>query len=211
MCSSDLTANIYSHLARGDVALNISLTAINSVLCLATLPLILELSLHYFMGNGQYVPPPVNKIIEVGMLILLPVALGMLARHFAPRFAGSMEKPIRLLSALVLVLLVVAAISQEWASLRAHFAAVGLACLAFNLASMGAGYGVPLALKLPRPQSIAIAMESGIHNGTLAIYIALNVLQHPAMSVPAAVYSLLMFVTAGVFAWWLARRHAAPA
>ncbi|HWS78531.1 MAG TPA: bile acid:sodium symporter family protein [Thermomonas sp.] len=206
-----VTANIYSHLARGDVALNITLTAINSVLCLATLPLILDLSLQHFMGSGQYVPPPVRKIVEVAVLILLPVALGMLARRFAPRFAGRMEKPIRLLSILVLALLVVAAISQEWASLHAHIAAVGLACLAFNLASMAAGYGVPLALKLPRPQSIAIAMEIGIHNGTLAIFIALNVLEDPAMSVPAAVYSLLMFVTAAVFALWLVRRQPAPA
>src|SRR5690606_5095619 len=68
------TANIYSHLARGDVALNIPLTAINSLLCLLTLPVILNLSLEYFMGAGQYVPPPVAKVVEVAGIILLPVA-----------------------------------------------------------------------------------------------------------------------------------------
>jgi BASS family bile acid:Na+ symporter len=200
------TANIYSHLARGDVALNITLTAINSVLCLVTLPLILNLSLEYFMGAGQYVPPPVQKIVEVAVIIIVPVLIGMLVRAFAPTFADRMEKPIRVLSLLVLLLLIVAAVAKEWSVLLAYFGAVGVACLLFNLISMGAGYTAPLAIRLPRRQAIAIAMEIGIHNGTLAIYIALNVLGNATMSVPAAVYSLLMFFTAGAFAWWLTRR-----
>jgi BASS family bile acid:Na+ symporter len=205
------TANIYSHLARGDVALNITLTAVNSLLCLATLPLILNLALEYFLGAGQYVPPPVNKVVEVAAIILLPVLLGMAVRHFAPGFAARMEKPIRLLSVLVLALLVAGAIAQERERLATHFAAVGLACLLFNLASMGAGYGVPRALRLPHKQAIALAMEIGIHNGTLAIFIALNVLGNAAMSIPAAVYSLLMFFTAALFAYWASRRGDAHA
>lgn len=200
------TANIYSHLARGDVALNITLTAVNSVLCLITLPVILNLSLEYFMGAGRYVPPPVSKIVEVAVIIILPVAIGMLIRRFAPAFAERMEKPIRVLSLLVLLLLIVAAVAKEWSVLIAYVGAVGLACLLFNLTSIGAGYGVPRALNLPRRQAIAIAMEIGIHNGTLAIYIALNVLENATMSIPAAIYSLLMFFTAGAFAWWMTRR-----
>ncbi|TDK25011.1 bile acid:sodium symporter family protein [Luteimonas aestuarii] len=200
------TANIYSHLAHGDVALNITLTAINSLLCLLTLPIILNLSLEYFLGAGQYVPPPVQKIVEVASIIVIPVALGMTIRHFATAFALRMEKPIRLLSVVVLVLLIGAAVAQSWTLLVAWFAAVGLACLLFNLVSMGTGYLAPLAIRLPKKQAIAIAMEIGIHNGTLAIFIALNVLQNAAMSVPAAIYSLLMFFTAAVFAFWASRR-----
>jgi bile acid:Na+ symporter, BASS family len=205
------TANIYSHLAHGDVALNITLTAINSLLCLLTLPIILNLSLEYFLGAGQYVPPPVQKIVEVASIIVLPVALGMTIRHFATTFALRMEKPIRLLSVVVLVLLIGAAVAQSWALLVTWFAAVGLACLLFNLASMGTGYLAPLAIRLPKKQAIAIAMEIGIHNGTLAIFIALNVLQNAAMSVPAAIYSLLMFFTAAAFAFWANRRSPQPA
>lgn len=200
------TANIYSHLARGDVALNITLTAINSLLCLVTLPLILNLSLEHFLGSGQYVPPPVKKIIEVAVIIILPVLLGMFVRARFPGFAARAEKPLRLLAVVVLVLLIIAAVAQAWATLLVWFAAVGLACLLFNLISMGAGYGAPLALKLPRRQAIAIAMEIGIHNGTLAIYIALNVLANSVMSVPAAIYSLMMFFTAALFAFWLNRK-----
>lgn len=204
------TANIYSHLARGDVALNITLTAINSVLCLLTLPLILNLSLEHFLGAGQYVPPPTRKVIEVAVIIVLPVLLGMLVRARAPAFAARAETPFRLLSVLVLALLIVAAISKEWQTLAASLAAVGLACLLFNLASMAVGYAAPIALRLPRRQATAIAMEIGIHNGTLAIFIALNVLANATMSIPAAVYSLLMFVTAAVFAAWVARGNPRP-
>lgn len=204
------TANIYSHLARGDVALNITLTALNSLLCLLTLPLILNLSLAFFLGQGQYVPPPVSKIVEVAVIIVVPVSLGMALRASAPGFAAAMERPVRVLSVLVLALLVVAAVAQAWSTLLAYLGAVGLACLAFNLASMGTGYAAPLALRLPRRQAIAIAMEIGIHNGTLAIYIALNVLASPAMAIPAAIYSLVMFVTAALFALWLVRRGAQP-
>ncbi len=204
------TANIYSHLARGDVALNITLTAVNSVLCLLTLPIILDLSLRWFLGAGQYIPPPVGKIIEVAAIILLPVAIGMLVRAWAPVFAARMEKPIRLLSVLVLVLLIIATVVQAHQALLAYFAAIGLACLLFNLLSMGVGYAAPIALELPRRQAIAIAMEIGIHNGTLAIFIALNVLENAAMSIPAAVYSLLMFFTAAAFAAWLLRADRVP-
>lgn len=203
------TANIYSHLAHGDVALNITLTAINSALSLLTLPFIISFALQYFMASDQYVPPPFKKIIEVGLIILLPVLIGMTVRNRAPAFAAKMEKPIRIFSVLLLALLVVATVVQSWEVLVKYFPIVGLACLTFNVLSMAVGYGVPLAVKLPRKQAIAIAMEIGIHNGTLAIFIALNVLNSPAMSVPAAIYSLIMFVTAGVFAWWVNRRHAA--
>ena len=202
------TANIYSHLAHGDVALNITLTAINSALSLLTLPFIISFALQYFMASDQYVPPPFKKIIEVGLIILLPVLIGMTVRNRAPAFAAKMEKPIRIFSVLLLALLVVATVVQSWEVLVKYFPIVGLACLTFNVLSMAVGYGVPLAVKLPRKQAIAIAMEIGIHNGTLAIFIALNVLNSPAMSVPAAIYSLIMFVTAGVFAWWVNRRHA---
>lgn len=204
-----VTANIYSHLARGDVALNITLTAINSALSLVTLPIVVNLALEHFLGAGRYVPPPVQKIVEVAALIVLPVVIGMVVRARAPGFAERMAGPVRLLSMLVLAGLIAAAAAAEWSNIPAFFASVGLACLAFNLVSMAAGYLVPRAVALPDRQAIAIAMEIGIHNGALAIFIALNVLKSSAMSIPAAVYSIIMFVTAAIFAWAVNRRAAA--
>jgi BASS family bile acid:Na+ symporter len=100
---------------------------------------------------------------------------------------------------LVLAALIAGAIVQEWKTIGPAFAAVGLACLAFNLLSLGVGYIAPRALALPRRQATAIAFEIGIHNGTLAIFIALNVLDSSAMSLAPAIYSLIMFVTAAAF------------
>ena len=202
------TANIYSHLAHGDVALNITLTAVNSLLALATLPLIVDASLAHFLGQDQYVPPPTRKIVEVAAIIVVPVVLGMALRAGQPRLAAALERPIRVFAVLVLAAVVMAAIVAEWERLPGFIAAVGAVCLAFNLLSMAIGYGLPRVLALPRGQAIAISMEIGIHNGTLAIFIALNVLQNAAMSVPAAVYSIIMFVTASVFTAWLNRSRA---
>jgi BASS family bile acid:Na+ symporter len=200
------TANIYSHLAHGDVALNITLTAINSLLALVTLPLIVDAALVHFLGQDQYVPPPTRKVIEVAAIIVLPVLIGMALRAGLPKVAAALERPIRLFAVLVLVAVIGAAIVAEWERLPGFIAAVGAACLAFNLLSMAVGYGLPRLLNLPRSQAIAISMEIGIHNGTLAIFIALTVLQSATMSVPAAVYSIIMFVTASAFTLWLNRR-----
>ena len=199
------TANIYSHLAHGDVALNITLTAINSLLALVTLPLIVDAALVQFLGQDQYVPPPTRKVIEVAAIIVLPVLIGMALRAGLPKVAAALEKPIRLFAVLVLVAVIGAAIVAEWERLPGFIAAVGAACLAFNLLSMAIGYGLPRWLDLPRSQAIAISMEIGIHNGTLAIFIALTVLQNATLSVPAAVYSVIMFVTASAFTFWLNR------
>jgi BASS family bile acid:Na+ symporter len=199
------TANIYSHLAHGDVALNITLTAINSLLALVTLPLIVDAALMHFLGQDQYVPPPTRKVIEVAAIIVLPVLIGMALRAGLPKVAAALEKPIRLFAVLVLVAVIGAAIVAEWERLPGFIAAVGAACLAFNLLSMAIGYGLPRWLHLPRSQAIAISLEIGIHNGTLAIFIALTVLQNATLSVPAAVYSIIMFVTASAFTFWLNR------
>lgn len=205
------TANIYSHLAKGDVALNITLTAVNSVLALLTLPIVINLSLEYFFGAGQYVPPPHRKIIEVAAIILLPVVIGMLVRARAPQFAKRMEKPLKLFAVLVLAILIFAAIYIERAKLLDSIIAVGAACVLFNVVSMLTGYLAPLALRLPERQAIAITMEIGIHNTALAIYVALNVLNNPAASLVPGIYTLSMYLTATLFAVYVSRRNIAPA
>jgi BASS family bile acid:Na+ symporter len=201
------TANLYSHLAKGDVALNISLTAVNSLLSLITLPILVNFSLMHFLGEGQYIPPQFKKIIEVASIILIPVAIGMFIRSRSQSFAEKMNKPVRIASVVILAGLIVAALLKDKNNVAHYFAQVGIAALLFNIASMLIGYYLPLLLKVERKQAIAIGMEIGIHNGTLAIYIAFNVLNNPAMSIPPAIYSLIMFFTAGIFGWFLARKE----
>lgn len=193
------TANLYSHLSNGDVALNITLTAVNSVLTLFTLPLLVNFSLDYFLDSGQYVPMQFKKVVEVFAIVLIPVTIGMIAKSKAPAFAQRMDKPVKILSALVLVAIIVSVTIRERQVLLDYSAELGLPILLFNVLSMAVGYYVPQFFKVEKKQAIAIGMEIGIHNGTLAIYIALNVLNNSAMSVPPAIYSLLMFFTASIF------------
>ncbi|MBM3451975.1 MAG: bile acid:sodium symporter family protein [Bacteroidetes bacterium] len=192
------TANLFSHLSKGDVALNITLTALNSVLTLVTLPLIVELSLSEFMTNKE-IAMPANKIIEVFLIVLVPVSIGMLVNARAEGFARKLDKPVKILSALFLVLVIVGAILKEKAHIGEYFQQIGLAALVFNILSLLVGFFVPLLFKVEKKQAIAVGMEIGIHNGTLAIFIALNILKNNAMSIPPAIYSLIMFFTAALF------------
>ncbi len=200
------SANVFSHLAHGDLALNITLTAINSVLALITLPVIVSLSFAYFMATDQAVPPPFAKIIEVSLVVLLPVAAGMLVRARAFGVASRLEPWVRVISVVVLAAFSVLAIWKNSDALLEHAQLVGAACLVFNLLSMSLGYVLPRALGLSAAPAIAIAMEVGIHNAALAIYIAINVLGDGVYAIPAAVYSVVMFVTATLFTGWMVRK-----
>lgn len=199
------TANLFSHLAKGDVALNITLTATNSIVSLLTLPLIVSASLAHFMSDGRAIPIQPDKVIQVFAIVLIPVAIGMLVRAKKTAMALRLERPVRALSAIFLVLIIGAALAKEREHLGAYFAQVGLPALVFNLASLGVGYFVPRLLKLPKRQAIAIGMEIGIHNGTLAIAIATTVLARDAMAIPPAIYSIIMFFTAAAFGVFVQR------
>ena len=203
------SANLFSHLAHGDVALNVTLTAINSVLCIITLPIIVNLSLLYFMGSEGEVGLQFEKVVQVFAIVLIPIALGMTIRHYKKQFAEAMEKPVKILSALFLLLVIIIALVESWEQFVQYFAIVGLAALCFNLVSLGVGYGVPRLLKLDLRQSIAIGMEIGVHNGALAIAIALSptLLNNGVMAAPAAIYGVIMFITAAAFGYLVNRLH----
>ena len=205
------TANLYSHLAHGDVALNITLTAVNSVIAILTMPLIVNLSLMYFMAGDQAIPLQFAKVVQVFAIVLGPVAIGMWLRSRFPGFAERMQKPVKIVSALFLLLIILLAMAKDWRTFVDYAPSVGGAALAFNLLSMAVGYCVPRLLKLNLRQAIAIAMEIGIHNGTLAIALALSpaLLNNPTMAIPAAIYSLIMFITAALFGLWVNRMHGA--
>lgn len=200
------TANLYSHLSNGDVALNISLTAVNSLLSLFTLPLIVNFSIGYFMEADMAIPMQFKKVVEVFLIVLIPVSLGMLVHAKSPAISSRLTKPVKILSAVFLVLIIAAAIMKERSQVVSYFQQVGLAALLFNLFSMLLGYQIPRLLNIGKKQAIAIGMEIGIHNGTLAIYIALSVLGNSAMSIPPAIYSLIMFFTAAMFGYWVNRK-----
>ena len=200
------TANLFSHLANGDVALNISLTAFNSVLSLLMLPLIVNFSLDYFMESGQIIPMQFKKIIEVFAIVLVPVTIGMFIKSWKPIVSEKLDKPVKIISAIFLVLIIISAIIKEKSHIIEYFQQIGFPALLFNVLSLAVGYYLPRILNIGKKQAIAIGMEIGIHNGTMAIFIATTVLNNSVMSIPPAIYSLIMFFTASFFGYLVNNR-----
>ncbi|MCO5231807.1 MAG: bile acid:sodium symporter family protein [Chitinophagales bacterium] len=192
-------ANLYSHISNGDVALNVTLTAINSVLTLFTLPLIVNFSLEYFMNDSVFIPIQFHKALEVFAVVLIPVAIGMAIHYWLPAVTVKLEKYVKLLSALFLIAVIIALVVEEKQNMKSYFEQIGIAALTFNVVSMALGYFVPRIFKVSARQAISIGMEIGIHNGALAIFIALNIFKSETMAVPAAIYSLIEFITATLF------------
>jgi len=201
-----VSANLFSHLFGGNVAMNISLTAINTLLSIATMPLIANWAIQHFARTGQVVPLQLGKVAEVIAVVLVPVVVGMLVAARRAAFAQRMERPFKIFSALVLAAFALIAIAREWQALRDSFASIGPAVVLFNLLSLLAGYYVSRATGLDRPLASAIAFEIGIHNATLSLYIALSVLGNFQLALPSAIYSVSMYLTATLFGWLVLRR-----
>lgn len=199
------TAALFSHLFRGDVALNISLTAINTLIAIITLPLITGFAIAWYDRQDD-VSMPLIEVVKVFVLILVPVGIGMLVRAKSPSFAERMDKPVRIGSAVVLAILVLGILLAERDNVVDYAARVGLVTALFCAISLVAGYYVPRALGVSGAQSIASSMEVGVHNSTLAIFVAIEVLKIVEISVPAAVYSLVMFAFAALWGMWVSRR-----
>ncbi len=199
-------ANLYSHLFRGDVALNITLTAINSVISILTLPLITNFAIaHYDRGDSVHLP--VDEVARVFAIVLIPVTVGMLVRRGRASFAAAMERPVRILSAVILAVLVVAILVDQRATVWDSLTAVGLAAGLFCAASLVLGYVIPRAAGVTDGQAIASSMEIGVPNSTLAIFVAVEVLDNVEISIPAGIYSIFMFLFAALWGTFLTRLH----
>lgn len=200
------TANLFSHLFRGDVALNITLTAINSVLAAFTIPLITNLAIGYFDADGT-LGLQFGKVAQVIALVLVPVLVGMIVRSRWADFAKRADRPVRIFSIVVLVAVTIGAIVGERENVLDYARQVGLVTGLFCLISLSSGYGVALLLRLTRRQAIATSMEVGIHNTTIALTIALSVLDNAMVAIPAAVYSIVMYILAPAFGALVSRRR----
>jgi bile acid:Na+ symporter, BASS family len=204
------TANLFSHLFRGDVALNITLTAINSVLAAVSIPVITNLAIGYFGAEGE-LGLQFAKVVQVIAIVLVPVAVGMLVRARSTAFAARADRPVRVFSIVVLVVVALGALLGERENLADYVRQVGLVTGLFCLVSLTLGYGVARLLRLDERQAVACSMEVGIHNTTVALTIALSVLDSTEVAVPSAVYSVLMYVLATAFGYTVTRgRRAVP-
>ena len=203
------TANMLTHLARGDTALSITLTALSSLAAVVTVPLYLKLSTdHFGAGIGTDVDMA-GIVARVFLITVVPLAIGMYIRHRNPERVIAVEGRVRQIALAVFVLVVILAVASEWELVTENFADVAAAALTLNVAAMTVSFTLSVLARLDSRQSTAIAIELGVHNGTLAIAVAATL--STRLAIPAAVYSAFMFVTAGAFARAMYKRNAVPA
>jgi BASS family bile acid:Na+ symporter len=158
---------------------------------------VVNYSIAYFIPGGEAQQlSVVGTVASVLLITIIPVALGMLVLAKAPARAAKWDLPFRRISAIFFVVIVVAAVLKDRENLVRYFIEAGPAALTLNLATLVLSFGIARLVKLPFRQGITIAIESGIQNGTLGITIAATLLMNSVMTIPSAIYSLLMFATA---------------
>jgi BASS family bile acid:Na+ symporter len=196
VCPGGPSSNLITYLAKGDVALSVTLTAVSSVITVFTIPLFANLALQYFLGESAAIALPIGATtLQIFLITLLPIAIGMAIRYQFPGTARRLEKQMSRLAVGLLALIIVLLLVKEGNKLPGFLVQVGVAVLLLNLVATLTGFLAGKVFRLPLAQQICIAIEVGIQNGTLAIAITAGLLNNPDMAVPAAVYSLLMYFT----------------
>lgn len=201
-CPGGPTSNLLSLLAKADTALSVSLTAINSIVTIFTIPFIVNLGLAEFAGESQVIQLDILETIKtMVVVVLLPMSIGMTMRKRKPAFAKKMGKPVRIASAVLLALIIIGIVLKERANIVDYFSRAGILAFLLNALTMTVGYFSARITKLNLSQAKTISLESGIQNGTMALAIAGGILHNSAYGISPAVYSLIMYFTAGFMIW----------
>lgn len=196
VCPGGASSNLLTYLAKGDVALSVALTTLSSMITVFTIPIFTNLAIQHFLDQRAAVALPIGKtMLQIFLITLLPTAIGMLIRHQFPNTARRLEKQMSRLAGGLLALIIALLLIREGSKLPGFIVQVGIGVLLLNLLAILSGFLAGKLFRLPIEQRICIAIEVGIQNGTLAIAITAGLLNNLDMAVPAAVYSLLMYVT----------------
>lgn len=208
-CPGGVTSNILTYIGKGDVALSVSLTAVISVLGFITVPIITGWALSNYMGEAAPELPIAQTIIGVFVITTVPVLLGMLVRKASAGFADRAERVFSPLSMIVFVAVVVGALIAERENIVPYISQTGLPVIILNLVAIAVAAFTAVALSVPRDQRTAITLECGLQNATLGIVVAVTMLGRTDISVPIAVYGLLMLFTGFGYAMWARSRASA--
>lgn len=198
-CPGGPTSNLITYLAKGDTGLSISLTTANSLITIFTIPFVIDFALGHFLQANEMIQ--INKfqtIAQIFAIVIIPVSLGMLLKRAKPAFADKMNKPVKIASGIVLILVIVGLVLKKKEDIIPYLEQAGWTTLALNLATMAIGFVTAKIARLNLSQSITVSIESGIQNGTMAIAIASGILMNDNYAIAPAVYSLIMFLTGGV-------------
>lgn len=210
LCPGGVTSNMVSKLARGDVALSVSLTAVVSLLSILTVPVLATWAVQHFMGDAAPDVSVTSLAFAMFLITTLPVAIGVATRHFAPLFADRIESGLSLLATVLFLLIVIAALAGNWALFVENLPRLGPALVTLNVILMGLGLALAAFGGLTWQSRKTISIETGIQNATLGITLAAIISGQSegfsTMALPSAVYAITMYLVALPFVAWFRSR-----
>lgn len=199
LCPGGTTSNMFSHLAKGDVALSVTMTAVASLITVFSIPVVLNLSLQHFMGEGnEFQLPILTTMISLMKLTIVPISIGMIIKAFAPKFADSTQIHVSRFGILFLTLLLIFLTYIQQEIVVDAFIAAGPVSLILNISTMALGYYSSKWFGLTPAQTTSVTIEVGLQNSTLSMFMALTLLANYKMSFTPAIYTLVMLFTAGI-------------
>ena len=208
LCPGGPTSNLITQVARGNIGLSVTLTALASLITVFTIPIILSKAITYFTGETDIVIelPIVQTMIQILVITVIPVSIGMLIRKKNEAFAARMERPMRIASTVLFIIIFLLVMFANKDLIVQAMKEVGLATLLLNLSTMTLGYLTAKVFGIKGKSQISITIESGIQNGTLAFVIATTILNNVEMGLPTGAYSIWMFITGGILMWYLGNK-----
>ena len=205
LCPGGPTSNLITQVARGNIGLSVTLTALASLITVFTIPIILSEAITYFTGETDVVIelPIVQTMLQILLITVIPVSIGMVIRKKNEAFALRMERPMRIASTVLFIIIFLLVMIANKDLIVEAMKEVGLATLLLNLSTMALGYLTAKIFGIKGKSQISITIESGIQNGTLAFVIATTILNNVEMGLPTGAYSIWMFITGGILMWRL--------
>ena len=198
-CPGGTSSNLVTLLAKGDLALSVSMTAINSIITIVTIPFWVGYAYSTYLAETANMASPTADIFKTLIVVLaIPLSIGMLIKNRAPQFADRMERPVRIASSIFLAVVILGLLVREFDLFQQYVGDTLGIVTALNVLTMGMGYGLAKAFGLNLKQGLTIAIESGIQNGTLTISLAVITLNQPDFAIIAAIYSLVMYALSSV-------------
>jgi BASS family bile acid:Na+ symporter len=206
-CPGGITSNAYVFASRADIALSIGLTSVASVITVFSVPFLTLLALNLHMDRGEIPALPAGEMMwKLAQLTIIPVAIGMTVRRLRSELALKMIEPLRVITLLALIVIVVIGTVTAWETIVANLWTAGILMTAINLTAMSIGYGLGNLMRLPFPQMASITFEVGVQNLSMALFVAFTFLKSPELAVSTLVYALIMKITAMSFVWYVRNR-----
>ena len=208
ICPAGTTSNALTFIGRGNVALAVVLTALSSLVTVFTIPLLLSWALPWFLAGGGEVPQlsiP-TTIRQLATITLLPIAAGMVIRWLRPGWADRLVPWLRPVAFIVLVGVIAFAVAISAEMVLANLFGVGPAIWVLNVAAMGVGLLLGRAIGAARRDAMTLAIEVGVHNVTLAIYLTLTVLDSLPLALTQNIYGVVMLFNGTLLVRWFRAR-----